>query len=267
MLGAAFGTLFVFAGLTTGKATLLPMYIYSDSRFFLSITLLGIIALSRYFGLLSSFDPQISQSINLSALFTNRKMRRQLIAFILIVVGLVPSYLAYPAGLTLINTSQRYAWVDMNTGTQDLGNADTIFMVDRYREFSWLTERRSTRFGLSGKGIPNHQALFSLKQYSEWFHTDYAVIDFYTVASWRTLDVLLLQSYDIADAVPLDTALLHQLAGNSSVRLPSAILEFQTPLNYHGDYSRIFSFGNSTFTKESVLNLWDSGWAAGNDGL
>ncbi len=264
---ASFGTLFVFAGLSTGKDTLIPMYVYSDSRFFLSITLLGIIALSRYFGLLSSFDTKIASSINLSMLVTNRKMRRQYIAFIIIVVGMVPSYLAIPTGLTLINADQRYAWVDLEVGIQQLGDSDTVFLVDRYREFSWLTKRMSAKLSLYGKGIPNHRALLNLMQVSERLHTDYAIIDFYTVAAWRTLDVLLLQSYDIADSVPLETEILHQLAGNSSVRLTSAILEFQTSFNHKGDYSRIFSFGNSTYTKRSVVDLWDSGWAAGNDGL
>ncbi len=266
MFVASFGTLFVFAALSAGKDTLIPMYVYSDSRFFLSISLLGIIALSRYFGLLSSFDPEISQSINLSLLFTDRKMRRQFIAFILIVIGMIPSYYAIPTGLSLINTNQRYAWVDMDAGVQQLGNSDTIFLVDRYREFSWLTERRSAKFTLSRKGILNHQALFSLKQVSERLHADYVIIDFYTIASWRTLDVLLLQSYEIGDSIPLETELLHQLAENSSVRLPSTILEFETPVNNQGDYSRIFSFGNSTYTKRSVVDMWGPGWAAGNDG-
>ncbi|MHA2064876.1 MAG: hypothetical protein ACXABY_10925, partial [Candidatus Thorarchaeota archaeon] len=260
------GTLYVFAGLSTGKDTLIPVYIYSDSRFFLSLSLLGLIASSRYFGLHTSASTVSPSRMTLRRLVTDRRMRRQYVAFIVVAIGLIPSFAAIPTGLTLINATQRYAWVGIGPGTQLLGDTGTIFLADRAREFSWITGRRSAELRLSGKGIPNSQALLNLHQSAARFGADYVLVDLYTIARWRTLDVLFVQSYELGDSIPLDSELLLQTQGNSTDFVPSATLVFQTQPNNEGDYSRIFRFENASYEKEATVDLWDSGWAAGNGG-
>jgi hypothetical protein len=173
---AALGTARVF-GLITGS--LQPSYIYSDSRFFLFIVTLLVLAISGALGE-KAIWPGLSESVskpNLS-LKTNPKL---LAPMLIIMIGFVPGYLAMPTGLNLVDTDSRYGWLNLRENLSELGNADTIFLLDRAREFSWFTARNSAVLRLSERNLLSSIAAQEIIQHYIEYQTEFVVIDGYTI--------------------------------------------------------------------------------------
>ncbi len=260
---SAFGTLLVFG--TFSKAVLLPIYVYSDSRFFLSIILVMILSLG---GVLSRIDFAIKEkSVQGSWLPpTIRKKRNAIILLSLIVVGFIPNYLAMPVGLDLIRIEQRYGWSGLSNQVDDLGTTSSLFLVDRAREFSWLTRRSSATLFLSTSDNTTAKALARITLMVDSLGVDYLVMDGYTLARWGTMHSLLSTSISIGGAVLLDMFILSELEDlNVTGQVPAIALVAETSPNIRGDFTRVFEFTQTDFSRTWKLDSLD-GWYAENNG-
>jgi hypothetical protein len=262
-VASAFGTLLVIGRFN--KEVLLPVYVYSDSRFFLSIILVMIFSLG---GVLSRIDFAIKErSVQCSWLpLTIRKKRSAIILLGLIVVGFIPNYLAMPVGLDLIRIEQRYGWSGLSNQVDDLGAASSLFLVDRAREFSWLTQRSSAYLLLSTSDNTTAKGLARITPMVDALGADYLVIDGYTLARWGIMHSLLRASLSIGGAVLLDVSILSEIEDlNVTGQVPAINLVGETNPNRQGDYTRVFEFTQTDFSRTWKFDSL-GGWYAENNG-
>ena len=259
----ALGTLKVLSGVS---GSLGLQYLYSDSRFFLFVTLMCIISLGAYFGKLAIGDDSGHNSTDVK-LHITRRQRRSILIFSLIMVGFVPSYLAMPSGLALINIEEQYAWSGLPNAVSQIGDNNTVFLVDRAREFAWFTGRKSAVLELSNMSLPYANTSRELLSLAANFSTDYLVVDCYTLAHWRTLDFLLLEPISIGTSVILgDLEIVELYESSNNISAPALTLIAQTEPNEFGSYCRVFGFDTASFARLREVSILDSGWSTSNGG-
>ncbi|MFW9887133.1 MAG: hypothetical protein ACFFER_03065, partial [Candidatus Thorarchaeota archaeon] len=206
---AALGTLKMFSLFT--KATLVSIYIYSDSRFFLFIALMFTLSCAGVFTHISN-SIEYSNGGNQKWKKSMVQKRRGLLA-IIIIIGLIPSYLLMPTGLTLINIEDRYGWMGLSSIVNPLGDEDTIFLANRVREFSWYTSRRCAFLEFSDEGLTNLNASLEMVGLAINFSAQYLLIDGYTIAKWKTLEFLLYDPISVGETINLNATFIDELAG------------------------------------------------------
>jgi len=258
---AAGGTLKV---LSVVSGSLGSEYLFSDSRFFLFVVLMCIISLGGCFAKLATSIDGGGSLID-TELHVTRRRWKCILVFSLIMVGFVPSYLAMPSGLALVNMEERYAWSGLPSIVNQLGDDNTVFLVDRAREFSWFTGRKTAVLELSNLSLRYTNASQELLSLAARFSTDYLIVDGYTVAHWKTLDFLLLESISLGTPVILGGSEI--VEGNDSGNtFPALTLIAETQPDEFGDYSRVFRFDTSIFSRSWNVSLLDVGWDASNGG-
>jgi len=262
-LVAAAGTLRV---LSVVEGSLELQYLYSDSRFFLLLTMLFVISLGAFFAAESS-EPNTNSTLELPAAFLPKRRRRALVLASIILVGFVPSYLAIPYGLDLVNIEKRYAWQDLPDIVSQISGIDSVYLADRGREFSWFTGRRSAILSFSQAGLPLANASKQLAALAHQFKASYLLVDPYTVAHWRTISELLDYPIAVGSSIPLltNTVLIPE-SENITGPLVSLTLVAQTPPSSSGEHTRIFRFENLSYTRVWNADLLSPGWGATNDG-
>jgi hypothetical protein len=95
---------------------------------------------------------------------------------------------------------------------------------------------------------------------------DYLIVDAFTLARWGTMHSLLSTSLSIGGAVLLDVSILSELEDlNVTGQVPAIDLVVETNPNRQGDYTRVFEFTQTDFSRTWKLDGLD-GWYAENNG-
>jgi len=261
---ASFGTILMFSRI---PGSLIPQYILSDSRFFLFITIMTIIASGAFF----SSENYLSAKVSNGTLSGTRWIKHNWKSIrLLIILGIfmIPGYLAMPWGMASVDIEERYAWNGLPSLTESIGNSDTIFLADRAREFSWFTGRKSTALKLTQSNLGDVNASVQLISLLNEYNTSYMLIDDYAIAHWGVFWYLLRQPIAIGHSTILDhTAAIAQRFKNVTSSVYSCILIGQTKPNGNGVVSRVFQRSNGSFARIENIQLTDAGWSASNDGL
>ncbi|MDF1540746.1 MAG: hypothetical protein P1Q69_17755, partial [Candidatus Thorarchaeota archaeon] len=256
----AFGTLKVF-GLFE-KEVLLTKYLYSDSRFFVFTVALTIIALGAYFeNNHSEEEPLVIPWPN--SIPSVKSSRKAWIITGIILMGFIPGYLTLPSGLALIDFEDRYGWTGLVDCVETLGDSESKFIVDRAREFTWLTGRQSVTLVLPSVSLSDFQSSSSTLELAQQFEADYFIIDQYTLSHWNALSWLHLESMSIGRTVLLDLATLQRI-GNETTTENGISLTLVSSNQANSDelYFRVFQISNPTLSRTTSINLLDPGWYA-----
>ena len=241
------GTLKIFGHFT--KDTLLIDYLYSDSRYFLFSTLMLILASG---GLIAKLDFPSFQSIMKQQFRIDKKQRTSLIVFSLIFIGFLPGYLGFQSGANLIEIESRYGWTMIDEFIVLIGDEDSIFLVDRAREFSWFTNRKSVPMALSQVNLDLFDAGTQIMALSHRFNASYLLIDGYTIAHWGVFEYLITNPITIGKTIILDSSkAIEQRFNNITDSIGTLNLVCQSQTNDFGSYSRIYQFSNSSFIHRS----------------
>jgi hypothetical protein len=261
---ASFGTLKVFS--LFQKEVLSSIYLFSDSRFFLFISAMFILSIGAFFNTPSFAEFSIKKS---SAGFPKHltiKQKRTVLVAGLVLIGLAPSYLSMPSGFRLIDIEDRYGWNGLPDILISIGNEETVFLVNRVREFSWFTNRKAAYLGFSEVGLGSYDASGELVSFTSNFGTDYVIIDGYTITKWRTLEYLLLEPIRLESSVMLKLSEVSNLRYDNDTSCASLTLIAETEPNDFGRLTRVYSFSNKSFVRQLDINLIDIGWNATNQG-
>lgn len=262
---ACFGTLKLFSNFALYKDPLREIYLFSDSRFFLSIVFLIITALGGYF---SRVSPLLGSGTR--PFLGGRRwliMDRKGILALLILLGFVPGFLMIPGGFALIQFEQRYEWDGLRESVLDIGDADSLFLVDRATEFSWMTGRLSAHMILTRSGLASNAALANLGLQMEELGCNYLVVDAFTIARWDTLHGLLNVPISMGSVMIAEGSVLTRLADLSVIEQVSALtLLAETRGPDSSVRARIFATVSANFSRVFLANTLDTGWSAGNGG-
>ena len=266
-LAAAFGTLKLFSAFALFKEPLVAFYLFSDSRFFLFITLMGLLSAGAFF---TKFEPNPVTAAGIALAGISFRGKRMSLVFILgvILIGFVPAYLVIPSGLSLVRIEERYGWYNLTTEIDMIGNENSTFLVDRAPEFSWLTGRNSAELRFSEYGLSCTKAYAIIASQMRRYNAAYLVMDAFTIAHWRTLEPLLHVPISLGSSVMFDRDLLRQLPGKTEVG-PVLALTLAAETEKYGfqDYARVFYLGIANFSLAWHTNNLGEGWSAGDSGL
>lgn len=266
-LAAAFGTLKLFSAFALYKEPLLAFYLFSDSRFFLFITLMGILSTGAFF---VKFDLNLMTAAGTTLAGINFRGKRVSLVFILgiILVGFAPAYSVIPNGLSLVRIEERYGWSNLPMEIDTIGDENSRFLVDRAPEFSWLTGRRSAELSFPEYGLSSTEAYVSIASQMGRYTAAYLVMDAFTIAHWGTLEPLLHVPISLGSSVMFDRYLLRHLPGKTEVGPVRALtLAAETEKYGFQDYARVFYLGVANFSLAWYTNNLGNGWFAGNSGL
>jgi hypothetical protein len=270
-----FTSSFAFAGLFSALGTLkvfglMPeslqlVYIFSDSRFFLAVSLTGLIILGAFLSEIKEGLP-LQRGRAMHRISRMSRERKSAAVLSILLIGFIPAYLVIPTGLELVRIEKRYGWSGLSTNTGLIGSEMSLYLVDRAREFSWITGRKSIVFNLSMSSLPDHSAYSETSFLAKNFSADYLLMDFYTYARWKTLEFLYADPIPIGSAVLFDVSGLALSSGNYVTSLSSLFLVGATEPNELERISRIYEFSNASCAITSNVNMLDSGWNASDSG-
>jgi hypothetical protein len=262
ILVGSVGTIFLFASLANTKDVLTLNYFYSDSRFLLSLVVIGIISASgAIVGNLTSDTNGHQKLILPNRLIDKKKLRRNL--SVLILSFMIPSFMLIPLGVLNISYEVRYGWVGFPDVLTEVTNPDDLILCERATEMVWLTQRRAV-YPLFSIQASLGSSLEKIEILIDRHSADYFLMDGYTAARWRILYEILYTPMAIGGSIPVD---IHGLNPNTQhLMLSSIILRMQTERNIFGDYARLFELGSINYSRISEINLLDLGWSASNNG-
>ena len=261
---ASIGTVFAFSKIS---GSLQPLYIFSDSRFFMFITILMIIASGAFFSNLDILSANMSGS-NTSGKKLLKHNWKSICVLAILGISMVPGYLAMPWGMASIDIEERYAWDGLPTIINPIGNSDSRFIVDRAREFSWFTGRNSVVLDLTDFHLGEINASRELLTLLRDSNASYILIDDYTIARWGVFEYLLRDPIAVGHSTILDhSAVIAQRQNNFTNPIYSCTLVGQTQPNFLGIVSRVYQFSNDSYFRSNNIQLIDAGWAASNEGL
>ncbi len=259
---AIVGTLKVFGHFT--KETLHILYIYSDSRYFLFIVFMLLPPLAAVLAEIHNPTGKFVSAIGQN--WTRRKRNAILIGFI--AVGLGPQIVAIPTGLDLIAIEDRYGWNGLVIEVVGIQPENSMFLADRAREFSWLTNRSSVVLEFSNADLPLINSTSELLRQAARYSSVYLLVDEYTTNKWRFLAFLLDYNLTIQTYLPLNlTGMLNIENVTEIYGVESLKLVAQTPEDEHSRFSRLYQFIPTNYSKTAVLETISSGWNASQDGI
>jgi len=269
--------LFLLAGIIAGggalvvlafmsKETLLPVYLFSDSRFFLFPITMFIISMGAFFEKRPWRD--FNESSVLPRLKPSRRQRRLVLVAGLIILGFAPSYAVIPSGLALVNVEERFGWIGLSSLIEQIGDQDTVFLAERPRELSWLTGRRSATLILSSAGLGSRNVSDEVIALATDFNASFLVMDDYTVIRWGISDFLQRGLISIGTSVALNISAVIDSNGNLSA-YPMEVLTLigQSEENAFGNYARVFEFETKHLVESWNGSVLDIGWEATNEGV
>lgn len=262
LIGAiiAIGTLKVFA-LTTGSLQL--EYIYSDSRFFVFLSAMALVAVGAYLSKVNLDG--CSFSFWKKSWRESCVNRRPVYVMAVIILFFVPGFVVYPMGTELVNSQDRYGWNGLAEIVGSVGDVDSIFIVDRAREFSWITGRMSAAMELSAFRLPYMNASSELIEISEEYGAMYLIFDGYTVAHWQTLSHLYEDNIILGNTIVLGLSQFDRSLTEFKDVMALRLVGANAP-NHYGRYSRVYEIVTANFSKLLSIPLNASEWGAGNNG-
>ncbi|MEM2142780.1 MAG: glycosyltransferase family 39 protein [Candidatus Thorarchaeota archaeon] len=235
-------------------------YMYSDSRFFLFMTVIAQMGASVALNALTEGGAMMARVGRTLSVSTRRRI---VVLGMIILVGLLPAYLTMPSGIDFVNIEKRYGWAGLSDAIDTLGVEDPAFIVDRARELAWYAGCRSVTLRLRSHYMPEAQALLDVLDIKSRYGATHLLIDAYTVASWKTFFFLYSADIEIGTRFPLDPFPLFE--SSEEMLLPAVQLVASTEeTGYH--YVRIFAFSEGRFVRSTVLNLLEDGWYASAGG-
>ncbi|MFW9850134.1 MAG: hypothetical protein ACFFF4_13435, partial [Candidatus Thorarchaeota archaeon] len=260
------GTLLLFSSFSTFKAVLLPIYYFSDSRFFLFISLNLMIPTMAVAAQIKRSVPLAVRMRSISSKFDTIQTKSFGVV-ILVSMTLGIGYLVIPSGLIQINFESRYGWTGLQTTIDEIGEVDSVFIVDRASEFAWLVNRPTVQLHFSGIGLVTRTTLAGLNLQATRYDAQYFIMDSFTQARWDSLYVLLDAQLSHGDSVVLEPWRLAQLdLLNETGEISTITLIDDTKEYSQGTGVRIFEFDNSSFSRKSTIDNLASGWNTTDSG-
>ncbi len=256
------GTLKVFSVFT--KDVLLVEYLYTDGRFFLVIVLITILISGA---ILSAKVP-----IGKAARFISnmgrqlRHYHRPIVMFVLLFVSMLPGYVMIPTGVGYVDIENRYGWREIKTVVGTYNYEDSIFLLDRAKEFSWHTGHRSVALMLNSSNIPDVCALMQMLESVQRFKVTHMIIDRYTIAHWQTLNYLYGENMPIGTISPLNVSAFLRPNPPHTVTLEAISLVNTTEHLNNATYFRLFSLQRGNFSVIAEIDLLSPGWTTGGTG-
>jgi len=251
------GTLFLFAALSSFKETLTLDYLFSDSRFFLSLVSVSMPVVS--YTLYGFFERDYSEMMAIS--FGRRLLygkNFKIVVVLSTIICLLFPYSQVPLGVSTITPELRYGWVNFPESVVEVATPTDVIICDRATEMAWLTGLR-TVYPLFSVGDTLPSSLERLMSLFSQYHANHFVMDSYTLARWKTLGELLYVPLSVGGAIPIGIEMLDESA--SSMLLPSLVLEVQTSANVNGDYARLYGLSTVNYSRCADINLLSSEWA------
>lgn len=242
-------------------------YLYTSARFLL----LPISSSCILSGVLISSIVKHRKWVDFRNITTYKKpITEKVVVFLIMLsafISFLPGYLVFEGNASYTYPVEQYSWIGTVPWVALNTQYDDIFLVDRAREFAWLTNKKAVVLGLSGIGLDLQNASNQLMEISSKFNTTFLVIDEYTIAHWKVFDYLINHPLMIGNAMLLDILkAIEQRSHNTTEALKSLKLVYQSQPNVFGSYSRIYQFDNSTYNLHESINLLDEGWNASNEG-
>jgi hypothetical protein len=256
------GNMFLFSSFFSFKDALLLIYIFSDSRFFLFSTIVILISLGPIFKInWTETGNQIKQTATKK--ITSGSNKRNFQIFIVIVVGFTPSILAIPSGLGLIDYDTRYGWDGIEDLVYQIGDENSIFLVDRANEFTWRTERMATFLKPLSGNYSVGQHLQSIYSQAVLFEADYFLLDVFTTTRWVEIRDLMDYPMNLNSGILLQTSVIRSInRGTLTLEAPSAILVSEDNDNQP---LKLFEIQTSSFAREWDGSQNSTGWETGDN--
>ncbi|NHJ15305.1 MAG: hypothetical protein EAX95_16610, partial [Candidatus Thorarchaeota archaeon] len=266
LLGGVLLSIGTLRVLSTVEFSLGLRYMFSDSRFFLFIVLLFVLAAGG--GINCLLRDSNLQLFHFSPSHIKGVEIKTLTVFLIIFASFGPSYFLTPSGLTLVHIEDRYGWKGLETGLGSIGSQDSVFLVERAREFSWFTNRKSAVLGFPERGLTHTAALYHILQEAEKNGASYLVIDSYTTTSWNTVQFLQYANIGIGKAVLANISALQSIgSANSTGMMSGLILIMETEPNSYDRTARVYEFADVEFIKMESLSIISPGWEASNSAI
>jgi hypothetical protein len=243
---------------------LASQYLYTSARFLLVIIALSLmLSAITIGGIITKSESYLKQGMGP---IEGRHIATG-ICLALVLVSFVPGYAQTPSHLKYINPKERYNWEGIETAVSDLGGPENVFLVDRAREFAWLTDRKTASLILPEKQLEALRATEALNNLSQRFSADYLVMDAYTIAHWDTLNHLLSIPMVAQQDIPLNiSTLLQPNSLGTQIALDSLHLEEYTEQSEADKQTRIFRFLKSEFNRVWYTENLGSEWLASGTG-
>ena len=238
------------------------MYLYSDSRFFLLFALGAFVAVGAYVAS-KWLELPVGSHVDVSR---QPRLRRRHLALLVVAIGCVPGYILFPVGTDLVNIRESYGWTDIDGKSDLLGNDSTVFLVDRAREFAWITGRKTAVFWLSATNLSYSRAGEEIIALASRFSTQYLIVDTYTRSHWGVMQYLYGDELPLGYPFLLNVSFLEGPYGNSTGNVSVLTLVAATEANDFRRYARIFEFGTGRFGRLWTADMLDPAWDVGNEG-
>ncbi|MFW9795386.1 MAG: hypothetical protein ACFFEE_13850, partial [Candidatus Thorarchaeota archaeon] len=142
-----------------------------------------------------------------------------------------------------------------------LGDENTVFLLNRAREFAWFTGKGSAVLRYSQSSLdPLNTSLQTLSMRDE-FGAEYLVWDLYNVDKWRTFEFLLYDPMTIGSHVLLDVSRAIETSDINTTGMASSLrLVAETPVNELDRFARVYAFDEATFERSRNISLLSEGW-------
>lgn len=241
-------------------------YLYSDSRFFLFISMTLIIASGSFFSS-KYFMSTITIETNNQGITWIGKHWKTILVLGVLSGSMIPGYFSIPSGLALIDIDERYGWTGLPMVVKSISGSNNRFLADRAREFSWYTETQAIVLSLTSTTLGNINASTEVLSLIHNFNGTHLLIDHFTIARWSAFEYLLRDSIIIGHSTIIDhSAAIAYAMSNITNPIYSCTLVGETQPNNDGAFSRIFQLTNRTYNRFKNVSLIDAGWDASNVG-
>ena len=242
-------------------------YLYTSARFLLFVISFVCILSAVFISMIVEREKQTTFE-------DTTPRRRQLIQtktipFIVLIVfaSFLPGYLVFESNASFVRPTDQYAWSGLDSWVGSNTESESVFLVDRAREFAWLTNRKSVVMQLSRVNIDPFNASNQLMALSSRFNASFFLMDGYTLAHWGIFEHLLTHPLNIGNKMIIDySKAIEQRFNNITDSIRTLTLAYQSQTDDFGSYSRIYQFSNNSFIHFQDENLLDVGWAICNGG-
>ncbi len=244
-----------------------PAYLYTSARFLLVPIVIGILLASigvdgiqkQVKSLLSKIEPnRLNSTVNLQAS-----------GFVLLILvgSFAPGYFLGIENLGFVTPESRYGWQGITEYIDGIGNQSSVFLVDRAREFAWLTNRITVSMQLSKIGLTDANASKELLNLTERYCVDYIIIDDYTFHHWKTFEWLYLDPIPLGGVVAFNlTSFIDNTQGYVISHQSSLKLVAENKPDEHSSHMRVFELISGSYNVSHRLDILNGEWNASNEG-
>ncbi len=265
------GTAVILEMLAMEKSVLTPYYVYSDARFLLSPVTVALIPIGwlldsvLHVDTAESSTPSSSSGLSPSphSIHWNRRA-----ILVILLIGFVPGYVAYPVGLNLTNSERFYSWTGLRESVDELGDPSSVFLTDRAREFAWWTGRQSAFLVFKHPDEGTTVALRELTSLVREYNASFLVLDWYSQHRWPVLSPLYEGELTVGDTLPVDVGSLRMYLSSESA--PDVLSMREVVVLPESEqrpaHVRVFRFLNATFERRWYQDNLADGWTVDGPG-